>query len=96
MSRRNLPLSMKIKVKQSGSKEGKALIQSLKKRFDPELIDLIHRYLDTQDDQLYIPFFIYYQDFVANNHEVQSISRIPLEKTESHQGQTPRGSYKQP
>jgi hypothetical protein len=87
---------MKIKVKQSGSKEGKALIQSLKKRFDPELIDLIHRYLDTQDDQLYIPFFIYYQDFVANNDEVQSISRIPLEKAESHQGQTPRGSYKQP
>lgn len=78
MSRRNLPLSMKIKVKQSGSKEGKALLHGLQKRFDDELIDLIHQYLDKQEDQLYIPFFIYYDDFVAVNDEVQSIRRIPL------------------
>lgn len=86
---------MKIKVKQTGSKEGKALIEALKERFDPELVTLVHKYLDTQSDQLYIPFFIYYEDFVANNDEVQSISRIPLEKTEYPQDQTPRRSEKQ-
>jgi hypothetical protein len=84
-----LPLALKIKVKRNGSKEGKALIDALKNRFDKEIVDLIHEYLDTQDSQLYIPLMIYYEDFVASAPEDGPISSLSLEK-EDHQDQNPK------
>ena len=77
-----LPLALKIKVKKNGSKEGRALINALKKRFDKEILDLIHAYLDTQHNQLYIPMMLYYEDFVASAPEDGPVSSLSLERVD--------------